>query len=107
MTKQDTPERRGQHTPGPWGIQGKNIRHYWGGSKEFSHTSICEVSGQGIASLENANARLIAAAPDLLCWLEAIISQGEAQRKAGDNVITISGGMAHGIMESIRKAKGE
>jgi hypothetical protein len=106
MTKQDTPERRGKHTPGPWGAGGTMV---WGGAKGSCRNTICDCTCAGSITRDEdeANARLIAAAPDLLCWLEAIISQGEAQRKAGDNVITIGGGMAHGIMESIRKAKGE
>ena len=67
-------KRETNHTPGAWGIQGKNIRHYWGGSKEYAHTSICDVSGQGVASLERANARLIAAAPELLAACEDLVN---------------------------------
>ena len=56
-----------QHTPGPWAIAG----HYIG-------TLGVNVATVGYASgAEHANARLIAAAPDLLAALERIANSEE------------------------------
>jgi hypothetical protein len=91
------------HTPGPWMVSEDGSGcgfHILSGNHWDGHLSIAKVDSE-------ANARLIASAPALLEWLEAIMDQGEAQRRAGDNVITVGAGMAHGILETIRKAKGE
>jgi hypothetical protein len=68
-----------KHTPGPWGVYDHESSHYpgieskcglsvvvWGERGEF-----CGVRGRNAAE-KNANARLIAAAPDLLEALQEL-----------------------------------
>lgn len=54
-----------KHTPGPWEITAANVL----GRMATVIDGICIVLGHG--RIPNANARLIAAAPDLLAALEA------------------------------------
>lgn len=61
-----------QHTPGPWNIN-HGANYLPSVSSSVTHTKICDIAGQdddaGIKDFQNeseANARLIAAAPELL-----------------------------------------
>jgi len=68
-----------QFTPGPWFMEGTKLHgdpfiHYW--VRDENRLSICsmvirDLSGQ----LEEANARLIAAAPDLLSACEKALKE--------------------------------
>lgn len=66
-----------KHTPGPWIQDGRNINadHKWAAENAsgFNRTRIAEVRMNTKAEKDEAlsNARLIAAAPDLLVALEA------------------------------------
>ena len=62
-----------KHTPGPW----KHVRatnNGSGGYIDSDDVQICEIAWQHDTAIDKANARLIAAAPDLL---EALISVEE------------------------------
>lgn len=73
-----------EHTPGPWDImEGRTLLHI-----ETAHNApvaglaICSVSRAG-----QANARLIAAAPDLLEALERLVSTHCAAADMGPNLM--------------------
>jgi hypothetical protein len=69
-----------QHTPGPWRVTEDNTQHrpFFIVRPENSGTPIAEVYSSG-----DANARLIAAAPDLLAALRWLLDIAErAQRNA-------------------------
>lgn len=62
-----------QHTPGPWNLQvgvEENRCYVWGGKASPEQTFIahvyCKLHGKVNRAEEKANARLIAAAPELL-----------------------------------------
>lgn len=69
-----------KHTPGPWRINA--VMREYGNKLEIAHEEISvtsvTVAGKGnktsITPEQEANARLIAAAPDLLAALEAMVS---------------------------------
>jgi hypothetical protein len=54
-----------------------------------------------------ANARLIAAAPDLLAALEAVVDQAAAQFKAGDSHATFNKQTIATFSAAIARAKGQ
>ena len=98
-----------KHTPGPWEANGYHIRQRITGSR-----SIAEVAYTGphhtppheypksCRLVDEANARLIAAAPDLLEALEAIM---------GSDLFEWNGSAAFWLQDKVRasiaKAKGE
>ena len=51
-----------KHTPGPWTADGTRIKAY----RDNGYTKICKVGDVWPARTDEANARLIAAAPELL-----------------------------------------
>jgi citrate lyase beta subunit len=67
-----------RHTPGPWflaeKVEGKhtvtNLRRIRSERERIEHGAVCEVYGIADGSEAHANARLIAAAPELLEALE-------------------------------------
>jgi len=59
-----------QHTPGPWTVDGNHFQ-IWANDGENAVASVYSTaSPEPMASEARANARLIAAAPDLLAALE-------------------------------------
>lgn len=70
-----------KHTPGPWflaeKVEGKhtvtNLRRIRSEREGMEHGAVCEVYGIADGSEAHANARLIAAAPDLLESLAFVI----------------------------------
>jgi hypothetical protein len=60
------------HTPGPWSVETKGSRHFIDGADELS---VAYVDRAGVRERQTyeANARLIAASPDLLAALEDIV----------------------------------
>lgn len=59
-------EKKHNHTPGPWEAQGRNVL----AKRPFGYVCWCDKQkGQ-----HEANATLIAAAPDLLAALEALLA---------------------------------
>lgn len=68
-----------KHTPGPWEavpdpvkIRGRSV---WRTLVRAKYMEICTVSGTVAAGLEEANAALIGAAPDLLDALRSIVDK--------------------------------
>lgn len=71
-----------KHTPGPWmlaeAVTGRhaitNMRRIRSKNEELEHGAICEVYGVADGSVAHANARLIAAAPELLEALKLMLA---------------------------------
>ena len=60
-----------KHTPGPWAV---NVRTVWGESRVIANTT----TGAGVSdNQDEANARLIAAAPDLLELLTELYERNQ------------------------------
>ena len=86
-----------KHTPGPWvSIRYLDSRFYELGSNEF-HARLAFTHGAG--DTDEANMRLIAAAPDLLEALVAIAGDFSVQRVSDD--------LHAKARAAIAKAKGE
>lgn len=77
----DTGASMSAHTPAPWFVEDKVPSHYIGyrAIVDGDGYVICDPSPMG-----EANARLIAAAPDLLTALEVILRDYMAVHGAGD-----------------------
>ena len=60
-----------QHTPGPWDVEPKGSRHFVDGADGLTVAYLDRAGVRERAEIE-ANARLIAAAPELLAALESI-----------------------------------
>lgn len=73
-----TTTETGRHTPGPWKQHGDNVWHPIGPFGSFREGVIVAKLDTGTkmisASERAANARLIAAAPDLLAACQAVLS---------------------------------
>ena len=101
-------EQRAAHTPGPW-IRGDRLLDVCAGASVVA-TVACASSHPATEEQAHANARLIAAAPDLLAALEGIInlhgkacnglpfSENETQEWTNAHYVARA---------AIRKAKGE
>lgn len=65
-----------QHTPGPWTVDGQHYDYYASFSVKAGGRGVCAISSNikrpGAESA--ANARLIAAAPDLLAALQDLLN---------------------------------
>lgn len=67
------------HTPGPWSIQADDLDSFTIYSEQMNIAEILAIGGEGMSDEGEANARLIAAAPELLEALqECITSEGAA-----------------------------
>ena len=92
-----------KHTPGPWYWEGGNIENLVGrlfgegGQKIIDSAEYENMWFSQYGPADDANARLIAAAPDLLDALEGIVERGDPAWSPVDFCI------AH---EAIAKAKG-
>ena len=90
-----------QHTPGPWVVDEKSVAL---GVGRHGRTTVYEIRNSPDLMVNNrevvANARLIAAAPDLLAALESII---DADGR-GEQAVAIARGQAHA---AIKRARGE
>jgi hypothetical protein len=100
-----------QHTPGPWKAEGRNNLVV---NSRDGNTIIIEPGGSEYAKLEElqANARLIAAAPDLLAALReaATVLKWAAQESKGKVKAEIVGGWiyhAEKAQDAIAKTTGE
>lgn len=87
------------HTPGPWMIRAERYRyiHVYAHGGGIAHLDT--VDGEGMA-----NARLIAAAPDLLEVLEELLSMCQRQEDFHDDG---DGCMFERASAAIAKARGE
>lgn len=89
-----------QHTPGPWIVQGDT--YVTVNSLIIAH---CKQAGNTTLEEAQANARLIAAAPELLEALEDLI--GYAEHRFGDNDYYKNHGCMNKARAAIAKARGE
>lgn len=94
-------EQRAAHTPGPW-IRGARLLDVCAGASVVA-TVACASSHPATEEQAHANARLIAAAPDLLAALE-IVSNCIPDSTGGTTLGTWE---MQKVREAIRKAKGE
>ena len=90
-----------EHTPGPWSLN-PGDHCLIGGRRGMSHSNIAKtivIPGHGIEryAIAEANASLIAAAPDMLAALEAML----------DRFGVMSDGCIKMAADAIAKAKGE
>lgn len=85
------------HTPGPWTLNGRTVL---GECFTGELRSICDSVRGGDPTQANANARLIAAAPELLEALEQIIGDLPSRRDWLDPEVE------NVAREAIRKARG-
>ena len=67
-----------EHTKGPWEIETKGSRHFIDGADQLTVAYVDRAGVRDRQEIE-ANARLIAAAPDLLSELHSVRVQLEAQ----------------------------
>lgn len=93
-----------KHTPGPWRFE--PATEYYGATIHFN------VARGGIQLHKDmpngdANARLIAAAPDLLKWCERILLSHETQGAATNGEAVLCHAFVMGLKDVIAKAKGE
>ena len=100
-------ETTAQHTLGPWETRGFVIsKDYYG---RYGHRSVAIVSastGMCTVAEARANARLIAAAPDLLAACEATLNAMDAGVING-SVAIITAPIKSSLRAAIAKAKGE
>ena len=69
-----------QHTPGPWDVEPKGSRHFVDGADGLTVAYLDRAGVRERAEIE-ANARLIASAPELLAALEAAAELAEGTVK--------------------------
>ena len=58
------------HTPGPWTVKGRYVE-----ALDDRQTIVCEVTGSSENPIARADARLIAAAPELLAALSECVAE--------------------------------
>lgn len=82
-----------KHTPGPWNIGSSDLpvsrmSIHCKGHKDSCHSTVALMVSRGVIGIshdeEFANARLIAAAPDLLKALETLLSLHDARVDTAD-----------------------
>lgn len=95
-------EQRAAHTPGPW-IRGARLLDVCAGASVVA-TVACASSHPATEEQAHANARLIAAAPDLLAALETIAN---SEPMDGDSFVCDFDTLQSVARAAIRKAKGE
>lgn len=99
-----------KHTPGPW-----NVEPEWNPGEGFTITAptarhridgergcICNFAWSPFVDAKEANARLIAAAPELLEALQRLVSDGESVGWGASGNIPAS--VVHKAMAAIQKA---
>ena len=105
---------RALHTPGPWtchnGMVFKYVPNVYttGGGESIPIARMDREQGNGTDPCErDANAKLCAAAPELLAVCEQILTRLDAEAKSigGDNPVFVCGGMRHSISTAIAKAQ--
>lgn len=99
-----------QHTPGPWDVEPKGSRHFVDGADGLTVAYLDRAGVRERAEIE-ANARLIASAPELLAALEAAAGLAEGTVKLLRQLDMESGRIAaecvlRDARAAIAKAKG-
>jgi hypothetical protein len=90
------------HTAGPWRIGNAGTAVFGPPNGKPSPKTIA-------SELSRADARLIAAAPDLLAWLEKAEQMAKQQSNGGDDapMASVWAWLAENARATINKAKGE
>jgi hypothetical protein len=86
-------DKKAMHTPGPWeAVEAPYNPKGWLWIKNGPGALLADVHQNANIPLEvrNANARLMAASPDLLAALKAILNSGELDGRAPDKLIEIA-----------------
>lgn len=80
-----------KHTPGPWAI-GRKVSNMVYGRDGLDIICQCDTMGEESRHVENANAKLIAAAPDLVAVLQALLLKvsGDNRAQASDVLVEIA-----------------
>lgn len=96
-----------KHTPGPWTFKVEEYEEYWCPETHFN-------AGPAVGIESEADARLIAAAPELLEALQALVYEAEALRKDINELFVMRGivpdkspGPIEAARAAIAKATGE
>lgn len=98
-------------TPGPWRtsrlISDKPTIHTVQADIHQTLARLGEIDGMD-GDVHKANAQLIAAAPEMYSWIEAVIRQLKYEIEAGSrNAESGSGGMVSNLENLLKKARGE
>jgi len=93
--------KKTKHTPGPWRVIGPTKTSGWGLCIGCAHNIVARLTGRG-SNETSANARLIAAAPDLLAVLKEV---AESSQYWGEYDVPL--GIHERIAAAIAKAEGE
>ena len=86
------------HTPGPWHVGKRDPE--WLPIRDANDLWVCDCGFRNEVSENEANARLIAAAPDLLSSVKDLLFIGNLVDEERQNVIT-------GAVAAIKKAEGQ
>jgi len=101
-----------EHTPGPWQIESRFVGPLVITAEcrpEIDKSGKLEIAHVGAETfmVANANARLIAAAPDLLAALEDILKVAEADLALTSNPHPMREAVVNSARAAIAKARGE
>ena len=88
-----------QHTPGPWDVETKGSRHFVDGADGLTVAYLDRAGVREKTEIE-ANARLIASAPELLAALEKALASIEGQAELLRHC-----GAAYGIGATLAQAR--
>lgn len=98
-----------KHTPGPWSVYRNNVKEKYGACHDNifikkGNDIICELFSEN-----DANARLIAAAPDLLAVLEHIAGHADMARTCANDAGRIKSleNIINSARAAIAKARGD
>ena len=100
-------EQKAAHTPGPWNCNRSSASGYDIVCSENSPTDVCVISRRDKTTGEiDANARLIAAAPQLLDALQTTAANLRSWKAANGDGITTFDSWLEVVEEAIAKAEG-
>lgn len=89
-----------KHTPGPWGLDGNLIEGPDG------ERVACITAYSRRTPKQKANARLIAAAPEMLAALQAVLAEIEGPDRPHSTDSWLPSHLAHQVRAAIAKAEG-
>ena len=94
-----------KHTPGPWKVSGlaRSIR-------DASGRAVCKVCSEGVLAEATGNARLIAAAPDLLeaaQWVLRSAGYENGQAEPTLQALSVNRTYLDNLRDAIAKAEGQ
>lgn len=96
------------HTPGPWGFEDKTNREMVtaGRDRKGAFVYVCDPSYSPHA-YEGANARLIAAAPDLLLALRAMLKSAPCRNRCKKSDMTCASRRAEAAVRKAVRGSGD